>query len=163
MSVSSNIAKQTIKKKGYWNYSELYGFCFNWLKDNGYSVKEGEYVEKLSDFGKEIQLKWEGGRRVTDYFKFVIKVEWHILGMNDAVIERDGKQEKTNKGEIKLSISADLVKDYEDNWDKKPMIKFMRGIYDKYIIRTTIDNYEDVLKDDFKEYVNQIKSFLELI
>lgn len=163
MSVSSNVAKQTIKKKGYWNYSELYGFCFNWLKDNGYGVKESEYVEKLSDFGKEIQLKWEGGRRVTDYFKFVIKVEWHILGMTDAVIERDGKQEKTNKGEIKLSISADLVKDYEDNWDKKPMVKFMRGIYDKYIIRTTIDNYEDVLKSDFKEYISQIKSFLELI
>ena len=163
MSVSSNVAKQTIKKKGYWNYSELYGFCFNWLKDNGYGVKESEYVEKLSDFGKEIQLKWEGGRRVTDYFKFVIKVEWHILGMTDAVIERDGKQEKTNKGEIKLSISADLVKDYEDNWDKKPMVKFMRGIYDKYIIRTTIDNYGDVLKDDFKEYISQVKSFLELI
>lgn len=163
MSVSSNIAKQTIKKKGYWNYSELYGFCFSWLKDNGYGVKESEYVEKLSDFGKEIQLKWEGGRRVTDYFKFVIKVEWHILGMTDAVIERDGKQEKTNKGEIKLSISADLVKDYEDNWDKKPMVKFMRGIYDKYIIRTTIDNYGDVLKDDFKEYISQVKSFLELI
>ncbi len=163
MSVSSNVAKQTIKKKGYWNYSELYGFCFNWLKDNGYGVKESEYVEKLSDFGKEIQLKWEGGRRVTDYFKFVIKVEWHILGMTDAVIERDGKQEKTNKGEIKLSISADLVKDYEDNWDKKPMIKFMRGIYDKYIIRTTIDNYEDLLKSDFKEYISQVKSFLELI
>ncbi|MDD2444803.1 MAG: hypothetical protein PHX15_01545 [Candidatus Nanoarchaeia archaeon] len=163
MSVSSNVAKQTIKKKGYWNYSELYGFCFNWLKDNGYGVKESEYVEKLSDFGKEIQLKWEGGRRVTDYFKFVIKVEWHILGMTDAVIERDGKQEKTNKGEIKLSISADLVKDYEDNWDKKPMVKFMRGIYDKYIIRTTIDNYEDVLKSDFKEYISQVKSFLELI
>ena len=163
MSVRSNIAKQTIKKKGYWNYSELYGFCFSWLKDNGYGVKESEYVEKLSDFGKEIQLKWEGGRRVTDYFKFVIKVEWHILGMTDAVIERDGKQEKTNKGEIKLSISADLVKDYEDNWDKKPMVKFMRGIYDKYIIRTTIDNYGDVLKSDFKEYISQVKSFLELI
>ena len=163
MSVSSNIAKQLLRRKGYWNYSELYGFCFSWLKDNGYGVKESEYVEKLSDFGKEIQLKWEGGRRVTDYFKFVIKVEWHILGMTDAVIERDGKQEKTNKGEIKLSISADLVKDYEDNWDKKPMVKFMRGIYDKYIIRTTIDNYGDVLKDDFKEYISQVKSFLELI
>jgi len=56
-----------------------------------------------------------------------------------------------------------LVKDYEDNWDKKPMVKFMRGIYDKYIIRTTIDNYEDVLKSDFKEYISQVKSFLELI
>ncbi|MFA5484751.1 MAG: hypothetical protein WC260_00655 [Candidatus Pacearchaeota archaeon] len=163
MSVSSNIAKQTIKKKGYWNYSELYSFCFNWLKDNGYGIKESEYVEKLSDFGKEIQLKWEGSRKVTDYFKFVINVEWHILGMSDAVIERDGKQEKTNKGEIKLSVSADLVKDYEDNWDKKPMIKFMRGIYDKYIIRTTIDNYGAVLKTDFGEYISQIKSFLELI
>lgn len=163
MSVSSNIAKQTIKKKGYWNYTDLYNFCFSWLKDNGYGVKENEYVEKLSDFGKEIQLKWEAGRKVTDYFKFVIKVEWHILGMNDAVIERDGKQEKTNKGEVKISISADLVKDYEDNWDKKPLAKFLRGIYDKYIIRTTIDNYEDTLKDDFKEYVSQVKSFLELI
>jgi len=38
----------------------------------------------------------------------------------------------------------------------------LRGVYDKYIVRTTIDEYEDRLKDVVVEYSEQIKSFLRL-
>lgn len=162
MAISKSVAKQSIKKKGFWNYTDLYNFTFNWLKDNGYSVKEKEYTEKLSDAGKEIVIKWEAGRKLTEYFKAAIDVDWHILTMQKAEIERDGKIEKTNKGEVKLSCEGSLEKDYEDKWADKPFNKLLRGIYDKYLMRTTNEQYEDKVKDDFKEFIAQTKAFLEL-
>ena len=162
MAQKSNVFKQSIKQKGYWNYNDLYIFCFDWLKDNGYHVAESEYTEKLSGFGKEILITWAGAKKVSDYFKNTISVKWHILGMNDAEVEQDGVKIKTNKGEVKVVVSADLVRDYEEKWENKPLWKFLRGIYDKYIIRTTIDEYEGRLESDAQEYVDQIKSFLLL-
>ena len=82
--------------------------------------------------------------------------------MSDAEVERDGRKIKTNKGEVKMTISADLEKDYEEKWENKPLWKFLRGIYDKYILRTTIDEYEGRLRGDAQEYIDQIKSFLQL-
>jgi hypothetical protein len=162
MVISKDLSKEAIKKKGYWNYTELYNFTFNWLKDNGYSVKEKEYTEKLSDAGKEIVIQWEAGRKYTEYFKSVIKVKWHILTMQKAEIERDGKVEKTNKGEVKLACEGALEKDYEDKWADKPLNKLLRGVYDRYIMRTTNETYEDKVKADFKEFVAQTKGFLEI-
>ncbi len=162
MALKSSVYKQSIKKVGYWNFKELYNFCFSWLKDNGYGLKETEYTEKSNDFGKEILITWEASRKVTDYFKNTITMKWHILGMNSAQIERSGKTEKTNNGEVKIDFSADLVKDYEERWENKLATKFFRGIYDNYIMRTTTEQYEDRLKDDIKELISQTKAFLEL-
>jgi hypothetical protein len=162
MAEKKEVFKQKIKTKGYWNYADVYNFCFNWLKDEGYSVSESEYVEKISSFGKEIMLNWEASKKVTDYFQQKIIVSWHILGMKDAEVEQDGKKVSTNKGEIAITIKANLIRDYEERWEDKPFNKFMRGIYEKYIIRTTVEEYEGDLEDKGNEYVKEIKAFLNL-
>lgn len=162
MAQKKQVFKETLKKKGYWDYKELYHFSFDYLKKENYEMMEKAYTEKQTDFGKEIELEWVTYRKVTDYFKFVIKLDWHILGMNPAEIERDGKKEKTNKGEVKITIRGELEKDYENRWEDKPFNKFLRGVYEKYIIRATITEYEDDLTDECVKLVSQIKAFLEL-
>ena len=162
MAEKKEVYKQKLKQKGYWNYTDLYNFCFDWLKDEGYNVKEKEYVEKLSGFGKEIILSWEASKKVTDYFKNVIEVKWHILGMKDAEVEQEGKKVNTNKGEVAITVAATLVRDYEERWEDKPIWKFLRGIYEKYVIRTTVDEYEGNLEDKAKEYLQDIKAFLQI-
>jgi len=162
MSSESTKLKTKIKKKGYFNYRDLYAYAYSWLKDRGYSVKENEYTEKIDGASKEIQLDWKAGKDVTDFFKNSIAVRWHILQMTDAEIERDGKKEKTNKGELKLDINAGLILDKDDKWEDRPSMKFLRGIYEKYVIRTTVEDYEDRLKDDAVEFVNDLKAYLEL-
>jgi hypothetical protein len=162
MAEKDNVFKQALKHKGFFNYTELYNFCFNWFKENRYKLFEDAYTEKLSSFGKEIVIKWTAKKKVSDYFKEEIKIDWHILGLNDAEIMVGEKKEKTNKGEVGMKIAADLVRDYEENWDKTPFYKFLRGIYDKYIIRNTKDLYEDRLTDATSDFYNDVKSFLNL-
>jgi len=162
MSVEKSLVKQEIKKTGFWKFSDLYTFCFDAFRDEGYKLIEKKYTEKIKTEGKEIIIEWECKKKISDYFRYVVKLDWHILGMKDAEVERDGKRESTNKGEVKIKFDAILERDYEDNWDKKPFWKFMRGIYDKYVIRTTIDEYEKELFKDAMSIIKDVKSFLEL-
>jgi hypothetical protein len=162
MAEKDNVFKQEVKKKGFWNYTELYNFCYGWFKDERYKLFEDKYVEKLTSFGKEIVIEWTAKKKVSDYFKEEIKIKWHILGMNDAEVMVGDKKEKVNKGEVKIAISADLIRDYEENWDKTVFYKFIRGIYDKYIIRNTKDLYEDRLEDAARKFYDEAKAFLDL-
>lgn len=162
MAEKSTVSKEVIKHKGFWNFSDFYSFCFDFLKDKEYTVKEKSYTEKLSGAGKEILIEWDAEKKVTDYFKNHVSVKWHVTQLKDAEIERDGKKESTNKGDLKITIEAALEKDYEDRWENKPIWKILRGIYEKYIIRTTIDEYEDHARGPALEMVSEIKSFLQL-
>lgn len=163
MAIANPVFEQNIKHKGYYNYTDLYNFCFNWLKDNGYkNLAETEYIEKITPIGKEVQIKWIAKKKVSDYFRHVITLKWHILGMTDAEVEVNGKKEKTNKGEVKISVLAELERDWEGSWEKTPFYTFLRGVYDKYIMKTTIDDYEDTLTAKAADFVQDLKAFLNL-
>ena len=160
MAQKKEIYKEKFKQTGYWKYSELYNLAFSWLKGKGYALQEDLYNEKLSGNGKEIIINWTANKKVTDYFKFQIILEWHILGMKDAEVEIDSKKVSTNKGEVEIVFKANLIKDYEKRWEDKPIWKFLRGTYEKFIIRETIDEYENDIEDDLKDMIKEIKAFL---
>ena len=162
MAIEEEVYKQVLKHKGIWNFSELYTFCFNYLKDNNYIVSEDEYTEKASDFGKEIQIKWKAKKKVTDYFHYVIEVKWHILGLNSVEAEKDGKKIKSNKGDLKMTVSATLIRDPEGKWEGTSFWQMMRGVYDKFIIKATADDYEDALADKADGLIEDVKAFLVL-
>ncbi len=156
------VYQEKFTQVGYWDYSEVYGMLYNWIKDKGYDLSEKQYKEKLSGGGKEIVIKWEAKKSVTDYFLYKIELDWHILGMKDAEVEIGGKKAKTNKGELEIVFKGTIVKDYEKRWEDGPFYKILRGIYENYIIRTTIGEYEDDLKDDVKELISDTKAFLRI-
>tara|TARA_Y100000310_G_scaffold135179_1_gene134052 strand:- start:1773 stop:2273 length:501 start_codon:yes stop_codon:yes gene_type:complete len=162
MPEKKDVFKQQVKQKGFFNYDELYKFCFNWLKEENYIISEDKYVEKVSSFGKEVEIKWTAKKKISDYFRNVIELKWHIIGLTDAEVEIGGQKQKTNKGEVKIDIKGILERDYEKRWEDKPAWKFLRGIYDKYIIRTTMEQYETTLKNKVVSYFEQIKAFMNL-
>ena len=162
MAQKKEVYKEKLKQTGYWKYDEVYAMLFEWFRDKNYKIKEDLYNEKLLSNGKEVIIKWRAERKVTDYFKFQIMLDWHILGMKDAEVEIDGKKVSTNKGEVEIVFKANIIKDYEKRWEDKPFWKFMRSVYEKYVIRETVDEFEDDLKDDVREVIKDLKGFLRI-
>ncbi len=162
MAQKNDVYDGKVIQVGYWNYNDVYGMLYGWLKDHGYNVNEKSYKEKLSGAGKEIIIIWEASKKVTDYFKYTIKLDWHILTMKDAEVEIDGKKTKTNKGELEIKFTGVIIKDYEERWEDGPFHKFLRGLYDRYVIRNTIDEYEGDLEDDTRDIISDLKSFLRI-
>jgi hypothetical protein len=162
MAQKKEVYKGKVKQVGYWNYKGVYDMLFSWLKDQGYKVFEDTYDEKLAGNGKEITIKWTAKKKVTDYFKNQIKLDWHILGMKDAEVEIDGKKVSTQKGEVAIVFKGTLIKDYEARWEDAPRWKFLRSVYEKYVIRETVSEYEDDIEDDVRDIIKELKAFLKI-
>jgi len=162
MAQKTEVYKENFKHTGYWKYKEVYDMMFHWFKDHGYKISEDLYNEKIISNGKEVVIEWKAAKKVTDYFEYTIMADWHILGMKDVEVEVDGKKVKTNNGEVEIIFKGLLVKDYEKRWEDRPLWKFLRGVYERYIVRATVDEFEDNVEDDVRELVGDLKAFLKL-
>jgi hypothetical protein len=90
----------------------------------------------------------------------MVQVDWMILGLKSVEVQREGKKLKMNSGQVELKIKGVLVKDYEHKWEDRPIWKFLRGVYDRYIVKSRIEDYEDKLKEEVEEFIAQSKAFL---
>ena len=156
------VAKRKIKYGGIFDFKETYRFAYMWFVDNGYDLIEKSYTEKIGGRGKEIEIEWAASKKISDYFKFAITAKWRILGLNDAEVEDNGKKVKMNSGDVEIAFTCTLEKDYEARWENNPFFKFLRDVYNRYIIRARIEAYETKLFFELDELNNQIKSYLAL-
>ena len=82
--------------------------------------------------------------------------------MKDVEVEKDGDKLTMQKGSLEIAITTTLVKDYESRWEDVAFLKFLRGVYDRYIIRGRVESYEDKAFGDADEFLSQTKAFLAL-
>jgi len=162
MPEKDKIISNKVKQDGVFDFKEFYKFCYTWLSDEGYFVSEDKYAEKIIGDAKEIEIKWVAERKISDYFKFQIKIEWFITGMKNVEVEKMGKKVKMNKGTVEIKAAGYLIKDYEARWETSGFMKFLRGIYDQYLIKARIESYEDKLVGEIDDFLGEIKSFLML-
>ena len=157
------ILKSKIKHNGLFDFKETYRILYEWLLDQNYDVNEKSYKEVIGAGGaKELEIEWEAMRKVTDYFRFWLKIRWHIIGMTSVEVEIDGTKQKINKGQFELEVTCLLEKDYEDRWANKPIWKFLRTFYDRYLIKERTEQFEGKIITEMDEFVSQCKSFLAL-
>lgn len=156
------LLKEKLKQSGIFDFKELYEFAFDWLITENYDVNEKKYSEKVSGDSKELEIDWEAFKKVSDYFRFVLKASWKITGLKKVKVKKGDKEVTMDSGVIEIRFECTLHKDYENRWEGNPFWKFLRGIYDRYIIRNRIDEYEGKLIGEFTDFINQIKTFLAM-
>jgi len=163
MAEEDTIFSSKIKFSGIFSFSDFYSFCYDWLsQETGLTISEDKYVEKLSGDSKNIEVEWTGTREVTDYFKFKVKVDFRVVGLTKVEINQDGVKIETNNGSVEVSVKGVLVKDYEGKFERTAFRKFIRSIYEKWVIPSRVSEYEDKLAGDCDEFLNQAKAYLDL-
>lgn len=163
MAEKDKIFSSKIKYNGVFNFGEFYKFCFEWLRDEtGLDLVEEKYAEKLSGDSKNIDVEWSGSRKMTDYFKVEVKVVFRIIGLTSVELSNGNQKIKTNKGSVEVSIKGTLVKDYNSKFEKSAFQKFLRGIYEKTVIPSRVNEYEGKVMSDCDEFLAQAKAYLDL-
>jgi hypothetical protein len=163
MAEEQDIFSSKIKHDGVFSFKDLYKFCYDWLtEETGLSVSENEYSEKISGDAKNIEVKWTGTKKVTDYFKFKVSVKFRVIGLKNIEAIQEGTKINTNKGSIEISIKGTLIRDYQGKFEKSSTQKFMRSIYEKWVIPSSIDQFEGDLAGKCDTFLGQAKSWLDL-
>ena len=162
MSEKDAIFKGKIKTRGLYDFKDFYEFLYDYLMDENYDVFERKYVEKVSGDSKDVEIKWECMKEISDYFRFEIVLDWLILGMKKVKIKREDREITMDTGLLEVKFKALLVKDYENRWENHPFWKFLRGIYDRYLVEGRIKLYGRKLFEDVNDLTEQIKSYLTI-
>jgi hypothetical protein len=164
MAEKEEIFSSAVKYRGSFNFKEFYQFCYDWIVEQiGMGdLAEEEYTEKVSGDEKQIIIRWVGSIKLTDYFKFQLKANFQIDGLKKAEIVQDGVKINTNTGQIKLAVKGTLIRDYDGKFETGPKNKFLRSIYEKWIIPSRIEQMEDKVAGDCDEFLSQAKAFLDL-
>ena len=157
------IFSSSMKSTGIFSFPDFYKFCYDWLtEETGLEIQENKYKEKLAGNEKFIDIEWTGTKKVTDYFKFEIKVEFKIEKLLEVEMVKDNVKIKTNKGAVQIKIKGSLLRDYQGKFETTATRKWMRSIYEKWVIRPRIDEYEGKLAGECDEFLSQAKAFLDL-
>ena len=154
--------KGKVKEKGFFDFGTTYEYLYDYLMDEDYNVFEKSYLEKKRGDSKEVEIIWHAIKSISDYFTIQIKTEWLILGLKSVEVENEsGKKIKMDSGTVEIRIKGLLIKDPNDMWEGSPW-KSLKKIYDKYIIKKRIENYDEIVKEETNQYINYIKSILKI-
>jgi len=164
MAEKETIFSSIIKYVGILSFPDFYKFCYEWIKEEtGMDpLNEIKYEEKLKGDEKDIIVEWEGEKELTDYFRFDTKIKFEIRGLKSVEIVQSGKKIKTNQGDVKLTVKGILVRDYKGKFEMSAFNKFLRSIYEKWVIPARIEEYEVKIAGDCDEFLSQAKSYLDL-
>jgi hypothetical protein len=163
MPEKDTIFSSKAKYNGIMDFPEFYKFCYNWLvEEAGLNVVEEKYAEKITGDSKNIDIAWAGSKKITDYFKEEVKVSFQIIGLTKIEIVKDGRKVKTNNGSVEIKIKGTLIRDYEGKFETTPTKKFMRSIYEKWVIPSRLNEFEGKIVGDCDEFLSQTKAFLDL-
>lgn len=163
MAEKEQIFSSKIKYEGIFSFKEFYKFCYSWLTDETeLLVFEDKYTEKLKGNAKDIDISWVGERKVTDYFKFQIKATFQILKMTEVQVNKGNAKVTMNEGSVEVKIKGNLIRDYEGKFETSAFKKFLRSVYEKWVIKARVEQFEGKLISDCDEFLSQAKAYLDL-
>lgn len=156
------ILKEKVEQTGVFDFAKLYSFAHTWLTNEGYGVAEEKYSEKNTGNTRNISVEWKATRGLSDYFKTEGKIKIEVKELADVEVEIDGKRIKSNKGELSIEFAGNLIKDPDNKWETSPFNRFMRDLYNKYVIPAKVDEMRGKVGDDVKKFKESIKEFLNI-
>lgn len=162
MSEKETIFSSKISYNGIFSFKDFYSFCYSWLKEEmSLELQETKYSEKIEGPMKKIGISWAGNKKMTDYFKFEAGIEVSA-SIKEVEINEGNAKLKTNQGSVEVSIKGTLVRDYEGKFETTAFNKFLRSIYEKWVIASTIEDYRAKVSGACDSFLNQTKAYLDL-
>jgi len=164
MSEKETVFSSKIKSTGIFSFKDFYKFCYDWLKDETGMpfVREDKYTEKIEGTEKKIEVEWTGEKKITDYFRFDIKIKMKAEKLKEVEITQGGAKIKTNQGAVEVEIKGIIVRDYEGKFEMSAFKKFLRGVYEKWVVPAMVEEHKTKIAEDCDKFLNQAKAWLDL-
>lgn len=151
----------SISYEGIFCFDDLYKHLKTWLERRGYALQESGYKELKGEKTRDIKISIDATKDVTDYVRYGIELS---INLNDLRELRKKETKKTfHEGKLSIKFNAFMLKDFENRWNKNPVLLFAREAYDKLVIGDKLAKMEKNLTEDIYKFTNEIKAFLKLL
>ncbi len=167
-------ASYRVKYKDIFEAKAYYEALREWIRENGFhdgspqkfEQYENHLHEKITPGGfKEMIIRWRTQRTPEDstYFRYHLDLDFLWLGVTNTEVVRDGVKFKAQKGEVEVTVKAQVELDYEGKWEKHWFLKHVIDIFQKRIFqREIIAQHRWELYRDAYNLQNYIKNWFKM-
>ena len=123
------------------------------------------YGERVDRNGmKELWIEWRVTKKVLDapYLKYFLDFNFHIIALTETEIIRDGLKMRANKGEIELKVLPSITRTYNDKFEKIPLFKELKTLFNRRIYRETLEQRKKELYQETYAFQNWFKQWFQL-
>jgi hypothetical protein len=148
-----------VKSTNVFQAKQLYVVLHDWCIENGYSppgdsnFPETMYWEARSQVGgSEYWIWWRPTKTIENnkFWRRVINIDFHGVGMKSVEIMYKGKKVKADKGKFEILLQAKLEIDQDKQSEKHWLLKPFLEIFWKRLFRTEIEMYRKEVLGDMK-------------
>lgn len=150
-----------VEQTGIVNFDEVYERIWAWFGANGWMCLEKNQTEKVLPDGKDLKIEWLAYRDPDDYVRFWMEAEVWILRCNDVLVVVKGKKVKKQKGDLEVRFRSFMEKDYRHKFRVTAFGKFLREIYEKYLIKRRMLKLEEKLRKETFSLQREAKRALQ--
>jgi len=138
-----------IEVHGPFDFKKIYKTAKDYLFDKQYDFTEKKYEWKDKAAGKEIDIVFEGERKISELIKF--HLDFVVVGRK--IVPHEEKV----KGEIDMRVIGYLELDYKDQWSHNKFLEFLFKVYTDGIISWDIDKQVGRLSEEATELQDKIR------
>ncbi len=150
----------TVSYTGVFNFGGFYKVLKEWFRENDYFTMERDYKETQKNGRKQLLIKIYADTKLDDYIKKVIEIVVNV-DANKVEIKKNNRKSIMDHGTVNLSFTCYLLKDYEENYEKRPLATFLRELHDKFIGFPRVDKAKIELKDDAYAIMDEFKNYFK--
>jgi hypothetical protein len=162
MSSEYEITKTILKHKGVFNFEKFHKHFYSIINANGYLIVSDAHQQKDKSNGQEVEVDWDFEKIIDDYTKFKIHVHYIITGLKKVVIKKGDHDINTNEGNVGIKITGLIITDWQNIWEKTPFLRKLKGFYERYLFKKTLDNYWNEVTGEVFLFENEMKAFFDL-
>ncbi len=151
-----------IEYSGPFDGSGLFKAIDYFLYERGFDKRQEKDFEQNTPEGKFIEWQISPWKRITDYIRHMVKIR--VLGYNiaRADVAHNGKKAKIDNGRVLIIIDGFIEHDYYSFWEDRPMLHFLRTIYDYFVFKIYTERFEQRLIHDINQLHEHIEKFFNV-
>ncbi|MBL7055242.1 hypothetical protein ISS05_05800 [Candidatus Woesearchaeota archaeon] len=176
--IVAKVPQFKIKYKDVFSLKNLYVMMHELLWEEGWRGYEGDrwhadvetlYSENIFQKGihmggKELWAWWRLQKNIegkpNGYFKYLLDIDFHGVGLNDVEVMHQGKKIKVVKGECEIMFRPKLEGDHTTAWRNHWLLKNFQDIYEKRILGAEVEKFEKHLWRETYKISAKVKDFL---
>ena len=151
------INNREVRYDGIFNFDEVMRTLKSALREKGYECKEKRTEETVMEEGRKSFLEARPFKVKTDYITLMMKIKINLINTGEIVQELPGRKRRMQQGEISLVFDAWFLSDYEHRWENRPMLQFVRWLFDRFFYLSYTERFEQRLTSE----VHKIYAFME--
>src|SRR3989339_194366 len=119
--------------KGMFNANDLFRAIDSWLFEKGFEKRTNKNFEYDTASGKFMEWESYPWKKVTDYYRQMMKIRILIYDMVKKDVVHEGKKERLDHGRVIIYLDGYLELDYEHRWDGNAFLQAVPTPVDKWL------------------------------